>query len=176
MRTVRSIRSSRTGLGLAALAALALASAGCGAITEQVTEQVVENAMEESGGGDVEIDRSSGEITMETPEGTTVIGGGEIPPAIADLVDLPGDFVVEGTLVTSGDGAGSLVAGRMKGDIDEVAADFTEDLEAGGWTIDSTFDGGDTIVIAGSRDDQTVTVSVTADTSTDDLIVQVILG
>jgi hypothetical protein len=173
MRNDRSIRSSRIGLGIAALA---LATAGCGAVTEQVTERVIENAIEQEGGGKVDIDRSDGQMTMETQDGTMVIGGGDIPPGITDLFDLPRDFVVESTMTATGDGAGSFVFGRTTGDLQEVVDGFREDLEGAGWTIDSTFTAGDTVSLGASKDDRTTTVSVSLDTTTDELIVQIILG
>lgn len=164
------------GVARIAAASLALAAIGCGAVAEQATEEVLENAIEAEGGGDVELDSGDGTMTLETEDGTMTYGGGEVPAAIASVIDLPGDFVVEGALsVESADGSGSTVTGRMDGDIESAADDFAGDLESDGWTIDSRYTDSASIMLGASKGERTMTVTVLDDGS-GDVVVSIYLA
>ncbi len=63
-----------------------------------LAEQIIEN---QEGVGDVEIDEDTGEVSVETEDGSAVIGGGEIPAgfpiAVPDGGDVQAVFEQEGT-------------------------------------------------------------------------------
>jgi hypothetical protein len=85
------------------LAALSLAAAACGgSISENVAEEIIERGIEAEGGGDVDIDLDSGQVSIEGPEGESIsIGGGEVPDEIT--VPIPDGGSVISTFVSSGD-------------------------------------------------------------------------
>jgi len=75
--------------------ALALVLTACGSAAEVLTEQVAEQAI---GGGDVKIDTDSGEVSVETEDGSIVIGGGELPDGFD--VPLPDGYRVTSVITT----------------------------------------------------------------------------
>lgn len=84
---------------------VALGIAACGAANERLTEEIIEQA----GGGDadVDLDLESGEVSVETDEGSFTIGGGEIPDGFP--VPFPDGGTVQSVL-ESGGSAGVSVA------------------------------------------------------------------
>ena len=90
------------------LAALPLAVAACGgSISENVAEEIIERGIEAEGGGDVDIDLESGQVSIEGPDGESIsIGGGEVPDEIT--VPIPDGGSVVSTFVSDGNGSVSL--------------------------------------------------------------------
>ncbi len=75
--------------------ALALVLTACQSAAEVLSEQVIEQA---AGVDDVKIDTDSGEVSVETEDGSIVIGGGEIPDGFG--VPLPDGYTVTSVLTT----------------------------------------------------------------------------
>lgn len=86
------------------IAVIALVAAACGSATEQLTEQIIE----QSGGGDadVDLDLESGEVSVETEDGSFTVGGGEIPDGFP--VPFPDGGDVQSTFTSNGDASVSL--------------------------------------------------------------------
>lgn len=116
------------------IAVIAVVAAACGAATEQLTEQIIE----QSGGGDadVDLDLDSGQVSVETEDGSITIGGGEIPDGFP--VPFPDGGNVQSTFVS--DGAASVSVAYPKDRFDELVA-YYEDWTAsqGGEWSTSTF-------------------------------------
>ena len=124
---------------LAAIAALALATSACSA--EDVAESAAEKAMEQAGGGDVDIDSDGGTISMSSSEGTVQMGsGGSLPDAFPDDMPLPeGDYeVVSSFSQEGGDGIELQAALQVEASVDELADYFEQALPDSGWEIVDT--------------------------------------
>ncbi len=74
-----------------ALTALVLLMAGCQSASETISEEILENI---DGVDDVEIDEDSGEIRLETEDGSFSFGGGEIPDGLDIAVPDGGEVLV----------------------------------------------------------------------------------
>lgn len=92
------MRKTLIGLGVA----IALVGAACGGDT--ISENVVENLLEDELGGDVDVniggDDDNPEINIETEDGSISIGGGQVPDALKVPVPSGGDVQ---SSITSGD-------------------------------------------------------------------------
>jgi hypothetical protein len=73
------------------VAVFALTLAGCGGITEGLTERAIESLSDEV--KDIDVDSDAGRVRIETADGTLTIGGGSIPEGIT-LAPPPGGEVV----------------------------------------------------------------------------------
>ena len=135
------MRRARTWTALAAALPLLLGATGCGGtdeITDKAVEKALERQLEGAGEGDVDIDfdSDSGDLKIETDDGT-ITAGGELPP------DFPSDDVplVEGQVVQAIGGAdgmgGFLIILERPGSADEAMAEAVELLEEAGYTPDS---------------------------------------
>lgn len=146
--------------GLVVLAATAMVLlGGCGGeeAGEQIGEQLVEKAAEQEG-EDVDVDIEGGTVKVETSEGTVEMGMGEWPDS------LPGDLPqIEGQVVNSTESpSGAFVAVQVD-DASTVFADYVEQLEGDGWTVDQNTDAGTASTAMLSKDG--VTVQVIGDSS-----------
>ena len=124
---------------LAAIAALALATSACSA--EDVAESAAEKAMEQAGGGDVDIDSGGGTISMSSSEGTVQMGsGGSLPDAFPDDMPLPeGDYEVASSFSQEGsDGLQMQAALQVQASVDELSDYFEQALPDNGWEIVDT--------------------------------------
>jgi hypothetical protein len=80
-------------------------AAGCGRITEQLTEEAVERGIESEAGGDVELDLDAedGSLSFESDEGSLSFEtGGDIPEELT--IPLPDGYSVLGSSVLGSDG------------------------------------------------------------------------
>lgn len=111
------------------LAAVALVSAGCGEIAENLLEEGVEQAIENDSGEDFELD-FDGEngVSIETDEGSmTIDGDGNFVVEGADGEVITGEATDEGFTVTDEDGNAVL-------DVDEDNGTVTAETEDGSFT------------------------------------------
>lgn len=131
---MRARRASALTAGLV----LALASVGCGAIAEQATEEMMEQAIESQGGGQVELDGNDGEMTIETEDGTMTFGSGEVPAIVTDNLELPSGGVTYASEMTGPEGTTAAVGIELDAPGDTTAADLEAALDAGGWDVTST--------------------------------------
>lgn len=131
---MRARRAAALGSGLV----LAIASVGCGAIAEQATEEMVEQAIESQGGGQVELDGNDGEMTIETEDGSMTFGSGEVPAIVSDNLDLPSGNVTYASEMSGPEGATATVGLEVDGPGDATAGDLEVALDSGGWDVTST--------------------------------------
>lgn len=115
---------------LAIVIALGGVLAGCGGddIADQLAENAVEAAADED--VDVDLDTDSGELTVETDEGSVEVGGGGLPDEFA-AVPLPEGFEIVGGAAVEQDGQKRYTGtGQLPGDnesaLDELVS-FYED-------------------------------------------------
>lgn len=122
----------RSRLSLAALAtALLLLLAACSP-GEELAEELAEQALEGEGGGDVEIDTDSGEVSIESDDGSFTIGGGEIP------TDWPVDVPSGGEVLAVGedqDGGGTLSMEFAGADYDDMVAFYDSWVDGSGLEV-----------------------------------------
>jgi hypothetical protein len=100
------------------LIALALLLTACQTAAENLTEQILEQA----GDGDVDIDLDTGEVSLETDEGSVTIGGGELPSDFP--IPIPDGYQV--TSVFTADDAASVGLAYPAGDYDAIVAFFDD--------------------------------------------------
>lgn len=106
----------RTSTHIAVLVAVGAVVAGCDASAEQMAEEAIESGSDED--VDVEFDSDSGEVSVESDEGSVHVGG-DVPDELAD-VPLPDDFeFATGATVDSG-GHDYSATGHVPGDVESV--------------------------------------------------------
>lgn len=121
------------------VAAVALMVSACQAASEQLTEQILE---QQDGVSDVEIDAGSGQVSLETDEGSISIGGGEIPSGFA--IPFPDGYDVASVFDTDSDTAVTVTYPADR--YDEIVAFFENwtSGQAGEWNhASNTFDSAD---------------------------------
>lgn len=105
------------------VALIGLLAAACQSASEQLTEQILE---QQDGVSDVDIDTDSGEVSIETEDGSISIGGGEIPGGFP--IPFPDGYEVSSVFDTDSDTA---VSATYPGDrYDEIVA-FYDDWTSG---------------------------------------------
>ncbi|TWG92296.1 hypothetical protein L615_006600000030 [Nocardioides sp. J9] len=129
-------RLRRTVAATAAAAALPLALSACGEAAEQITERAIEKAAEDAGGADVDIDADSGEVKVESSDGSFSYGTGKLPEGFPEEVPVTDGEIVSGASTTSGGKPGFVVQLQVPGGTDEVAARIGDELGAAGFTRD----------------------------------------
>lgn len=148
----------------AAFAVLLLGTAGCGAITERVTESAL-GAMSD---GNVDLDLASGGMSVEGPDGESLSFGAtsDVPDVIADLIDLPSDFQAASTVEQSeGDRMGTTVVGSVStSDPVALLEGLEADLVGDGWEREAFSNVNEQMVMVGlSRgEDENLNLSVVA--------------
>jgi hypothetical protein len=96
-----------------------LALAACQAASETIAEQIAEQV---EGVDNVEVDTDTGEVKIETDEGSVVIGGGDLPDDFA--IPLPDGYQVTSVFAAEGSSAVSLA--YPSADFDEITAFFDD--------------------------------------------------
>ena len=97
--------------------ALALVLTACQSAAENIAENITEQIAEQAEGvGDVDIDLESGEIKVETDDGSMIIGGGEVPDGFA--IPLPDGYQV--TSVFTNDESASVSLAYPGADYDDI--------------------------------------------------------
>lgn len=106
------------------IVALAFVMGACQAASENLAEQIIEQS---SGGeGDVDVDLNTGQVSIETDDGSVTVGGGEVPDGFP--IPLPDGGGVQSTFQSGGNASVTL---QYSGDrFDELVA-FYEDWVAG---------------------------------------------
>jgi hypothetical protein len=138
-------------------------SAGLVAGCTSAAERAVEDA---APGTDVDVQRGGDRVVIEDEDGSATIDlGGELPERIADAFAVPPDLVVDVTSeITDGDRTLVSVAGHLeRDDLTSLTEEISTAVTRAGWTIDmSTGMGEDVQLIAASRGDDELQVSMTA--------------
>ena len=104
------------------IVAVGLVAVSCSAATEELTEQILES---QDGVSNVEIDEGSGQVSVETEDGSFTIGGGEVPPGFP--FPFPDGYQVSTVLVA--DEGSSVVVNDPYDRYDELKS-FVDD-----WTV-----------------------------------------
>lgn len=119
---------------LAVLATAGLLLTGCSG--EDIAERVAEEAAEQAGGGEVDIDTDDGSVSVDTDEGSLNIGSQELPEELPEELPLPEGLSVQGSMSQQSD-QGTTVGfqATYDGAFDDAKAFFDAELEAAGWTI-----------------------------------------
>lgn len=150
---------------------MALVLAGCGGVSEKIAEKAAEKAIEQGleaeGGGDVDIDlnEESGQIKVETEDGTQTMqmGGGEVPSELT--IPLPDGYTVVMSMVTPGpDGTDILLNLEYPESSTSDLVAFYQDHFAGETDVsESNFsgDGSETWMWVSSNQNVSVTISHT---------------
>jgi hypothetical protein len=108
------------------VAVLALVLAACQSISENIAENITEKALEGVDGVDgVNIDTDSGQVSIETEEGSVTIGGGQMPDGFA--IPAPDGYAV--TSVFESDESASVSLAYADGNFDAIVA-FYDDWTA----------------------------------------------
>ena len=158
-------------LVLAGSAALALAACG--------SETSGEFTTEDGEKAEYTIDKDTGEtsISIKGEDGTATMRSGS-----SVAVSLPGGFslfpgtkVVTNTVVNQPDGRGTMVMFEAEADADAVIAHYREQAKSAGFAIELEMNTNGTTMIAGKRESDGSSLSVTA-TSGDPTTGQIIIG
>jgi hypothetical protein len=136
--------------GLTILAPISLVA--CGGASERISEEAAERAIEEAGGGNVEIDADSGEVKIETEDGSmTVDENGNMV-----IIDADGNVVTQSqtedgaTQVSTADGMVTTGSGELPEGwpAPELPTGFTvvqgttiSDSSSNGWTVVAGYEG-----------------------------------
>jgi hypothetical protein len=174
--STNSHRPRQSGVLFAVLtsAALVLGACGGGDSDAERAERAIEDAIEDAGGGDVDIDLGGGDgdgdVRIETDEGVLEASeGGDLPALISDNVPVPDGWVSGGTSVITVDGqevasATFTVAAGAK----DAFAELRGAMSAAGYTettISETESGGYSGLGGWDRDGFTVFVTIADDSS-----------
>lgn len=121
------------------IAAVALLISACQSASEQLTEQILE---QQDGVDNVEFDADSGQVSVETEDGSITIGGGEVPAGFP--VPFPDGYEVTSVFDSESD---SSVAVLYPPDRYDELVSFYENWAAsqpGEWSAsNNTFDSAD---------------------------------
>ncbi|HAP77369.1 MAG TPA: hypothetical protein DCR14_14965 [Acidimicrobiaceae bacterium] len=156
---------------------------GCSDAKEKATEQVMEEIIEQNGGGNVDVELGDdGEIVgIETDDGTMTIGGGSLPDAWpTDVPSYEGGRIISSQSFDT-NGEVLLMVSYEVDDAPAAAADSMKAaLEAAGFTIDSSGStedgsGGGFWSVTGTRGNQTLSVAVVG-SATDPTMMQLSLS
>jgi hypothetical protein len=156
-RTMQTRRSARTVLIAAGLAAGLVA--GCTSSAERAIEEAAP-------GTDVDVQQGGDRVIIETEDGSATVDiGGELPERIGDAFAVPSDFVVDATSQITQDGVTLIsAAGHLeRDDLRALTEELTSAVTAAGWTIEMSYGMGEDVqMIAASRGDDDLQVSMTA--------------
>ncbi len=148
----------KSGLALASVGALALAACG--------SETSGEFTTEDGRNAEYTIDKDTGEtsMTIKGEDGTATLRSGSDVP-----VNLPGGFsllagtkVITSTVVNQPDGQGTMVMFETDAKPDAVIAHYREQAKSAGFDIELEMNTNGTTMIAGKRESDGSSLSVTA--------------
>ncbi len=133
---------------------------GCAKVA---VEKQMENAIEAKMGGNADVEiQADGQMRVETDEGTYTAGGGEVPADWPkDAPTYPDATVSYSASVNPTTGkAGSALVLVTTDDVKAVTDYYKKMLETNGWTISATMEAGATTVMGASKDDRTLSLSI----------------
>ncbi len=130
---------------------------GCG-----VAEKVAENTIESATNNEIDVDIDDNSLTLNTNGGTLEVG---------EKVSMPNNFpsdiyVLNGNLISAMtiDENNTFSINLSTNDSPtEVKAEYQTELANDGWTIDSTLDFGGGSMMTGTKDNRSITVTISVD-------------
>ncbi|MFH1946761.1 MAG: hypothetical protein ABIJ23_01225 [Candidatus Magasanikbacteria bacterium] len=142
---------------------------GCG--QKSLTEKQIEKAMEDQMGQDVNVDLDSGAVKIETADGVSLETGEDVSLP----TDFPTDvYVVDGQVISvmkNVMGADYQVTIKTDKSVPEVKDLYEEKLVDDSWEIGQSFAMADVVMLSASKDDRTVSISVSDDEDSDGVLV-----
>ncbi|HSJ79366.1 MAG TPA: hypothetical protein VK913_11590 [Erythrobacter sp.] len=161
----------KSGLALASVAALALAACG--------SETSGEFTTEDGKNAEYTIDKDTGEtsMTIKSEDGTaTLRSGSDVPVNLPSGFSLlSGSKVINSTVVNQPDGQGTMVMFETDAKSDAVIAHYREQAKSAGFDIELEMNTNETAMIAGKRESDGSSLSVTI-TSGEPSTGQIIIG
>lgn len=158
---------------------LIFAVSACGKVSDKAAEKLTEKAIEQSAGGDVDINSEDGSVKVKTEDGSYSYGEG-VPEDWPDDVPLPDEFkVTGGASVDSPEGGTSLtVTGTTSKSVTEVV-DFYKD-KLSGWEKTGEMNSNDGGSQFGSsvfsKDDRQLSVMATSGGESTDVVLSYTTG
>ena len=144
-----------------ATGALVLASCSPGDLIGSAIEKGVEKGVEAASGGEIDIDKDSGTISISGEDGELSIGGGAgLPDGFPDEVPLIDGEIGGGMRVSEGDTDGFMASVNAKGSISDVYDKATGLLEDAGFTEQASSDMGGMRTVAYEPKDDIATLAV----------------
>jgi len=128
-------------------------------LIEKANEGIIENALEDSMGGDVKVDLSDEGVSVKTDKGTMQTGG---------KVSLPDNFpsdvhVYDGKLIAAMFNEvnnGFTLTIEIKDSLENVKSVYENKLKASGWTVGEAMNLGASLFLTAEKDKRAVTVVV----------------
>jgi hypothetical protein len=114
---------------LALLGVLLVITTSCGSAAEQLTENAVENQLGDD--ANVDIDTDTGEVRIESDDGSAVFGGGEIPDGLEIPVPDGGDVVSAFEGSNDGESQFAVSIDYRDGDYEEIVAFYDDQIGTG---------------------------------------------
>ena len=154
------------GVVVGAIAGAALFLSGCGDAAEQAAEEVAEQAIEEQGGGDVEIDADGESFSVEGEDGSEFsVGSDELPEDFPSDVPIPEGGTVESSssMKTEGKAGWFVALSYADSDASELADQAANGMKDSGFKETSTFSADESTTTAFEGNGYQVTVSVAPD-------------
>lgn len=141
------------------LAVGVLLLAGC---TQQVSEKIMEDAMEKSNGGEAKVDmKADGSMEIETDEGTFTTGD-----------DVPADWPEDAPIYTNAKvsyaatmnpttgESGNAIVLMTTDSVADVVAFYKEEISNYGWTMGEGMQGGGTEILSATKDDRVLSIII----------------
>lgn len=129
-------------------------------------EKMMEKSIEDSTGGEAEVDTDAdGSMRIETEEGTFNMGGGTELPADwpADAAVFPEAQIQYTATVNPATGEpGAVVMLLTEESMEDVLAYYSDQLPADGWAMQGTMQGGGVAILSATKGERTLSLSVSA--------------
>lgn len=138
---------------------LAMTLSGCGKKT--LTEKSMEKVLEDSMGGQANVEVDNDSIKIETNQGTMeVSSNGELPENWPDDI-----YVTAGDITSASSHDNGIFNLSIETDesVSDMQAKYEEELKASGWGINMTFAIEDSVLIGAEKDDRSVSITIGVD-------------
>lgn len=152
----------------ATVAAACIVLAGCGKVTEEATEAVIEANLGDGASVEINSDENGGaSFSVKTEEGTVTMQSGESIPLPANFPkDIPVPDGVNWNVAMGAEGENGVfeVSGTVSTPLAKLATTMKDKITAQGWTNDSTFDQADEAQISSwKKEERQMTLSLSKD-------------
>jgi len=135
---------------------LTMSISACGKKT--ITEKAIEKTIEESMGGQANVNLDDESVTIETEEGMMQVGSNTELPA-----DWPEDiYIIDGNITSASSHANGIFNVSIETDqsTSDVQAKYEEELKKAGWTMTMTFVVEGNVMLGAKKDDRSVSITI----------------